>query len=328
MRRICVFGAGAIGGMVAAHLAEAGADVSVVARGAHLRAIQERGLMVRTEAGTMISRPQASDNPAVLGRQDAVIVTVKAPSLPEVARSIAPLLGPETPVVFLMNGIPWWYFHHHGGPHDGTRLDALDPGGALWDGMGVARAIGGVVYAPCTVAAPGEIHVEGSHSRIELGEPDGSLSPRIEALAGLLRKGGLPAQADPKIRDRIWTKLLLGLAFAPIQVLTQAPPSIAMQNDAVADAARRMIAEGQAIAAAMGCEAKLRDPEAPIRISRASGHKASALQDLEAGRKMEVDAMFGVPLQFARMAGVATPTLDLFVAMLKTRAQVAGLYNG
>ncbi len=176
--KICVFGAGAIGGHLAARLAHGGADVSVVARGAHLAAIRANGLRLEAPDANFTVKVAATDDPATLGPQDAVLVTVKAPALGSVAASIAPLLGPDTPVVFVINGIPWWYFDQHGGALDGTPLDSLDPGGAVRAAIGPARAIGGVVYSACTVTAPGVIEVEHLRNRLVLGELDGTLSAR------------------------------------------------------------------------------------------------------------------------------------------------------
>nr|MCU0984617.1 2-dehydropantoate 2-reductase [Acetobacteraceae bacterium] len=187
--RIAVFGAGAIGGHVAFRLARGGADVSVVARGAQGQAIAAKGIRVITPELDEARRVACSADPAALGKQDAVIVTTKATALAEVARAIPPLLGPDTPVAYVMNGIPWWYFHEEGGPHAGTRLDALDPGGALWDGVGIGRAIGGVVYSACTVIEPGVVRVAQAKSRVILGEPDGTLSPRAKAIAAALEAG-------------------------------------------------------------------------------------------------------------------------------------------
>ena len=323
--KVCVFGAGAIGGHIAGRLAKGGAEVSVVARGAHLDAIRARGLRVLAPDGTIDARVQASADPAELGPQDAVIVTVKAPALPSVAAGIAPLLRPDTPVAFVMNGIPWWYFHAHGGPHDGRRLPKLDPGDALWRAAGPERAIGGVVYSACTVTAPGEIHVESARNRIVLGEPDGSASPRAEALAGALRAGGLVMEVSGRIRDVVWAKLLLNLGSGPLGVLTGCAPNRFYAEEACRDATRQILAEGAAIAAAMGCPVHP-DAGGQVRNARKSSHKTSILQDLELGRPMEIDALYGVPLDLARMTGVPTPLLDLLVAMTKARAREAGLY--
>lgn len=325
--KVCVYGAGAIGGHVAGRLAKGGAEVSVVARGAQLAAIQANGLRVRAPDGDIHAQVKASADPAALGRQDVVIVTVKAPALPAVAAGIGPLLGQDTPVVFAMNGIPWWYFHAAGGAHDGMRLDKLDPCGAVWQAVGPERAIGGVLYSACTVTAPGEIEVENLRSRIVLGEPDGRRSARAEALAEVLRAGGLVMEVSERIRDAVWAKLLLNLGSGPLAVLTGCAPEGFYAEDACRDATRRILAEGAAIAAALGCTVSP-DVEGQIRNASKSSHKPSILQDLELGRPMEIEAIYAAPLELARLHGVPTPTLDLLVAMTRARARAAGLYSG
>jgi 2-dehydropantoate 2-reductase len=213
--RICVYGAGAIGGHIASRLVRGGAEVSIVARGAHLAAIRDNGLTVHGHDGTHHSRPAASDDPREIGPQDAVIVTVKGPALPSVAAGIAPLLGPDTPVAFVMNGIPWWYFDQHGGPHDGLRLPEADPGEALRSAIGTARTIGGVVYTAAEVVAPGVVHSEHGNIRVILGELDGRISDRASAIAAVMEAGGLPSPVSPDIRREVWMKLLGNLAGGP-----------------------------------------------------------------------------------------------------------------
>ena len=325
--KVCVFGPGAIGGHLAARLAKGGADVSVVARGPHLAAIRRNGLTVRTTQGTLHARVHANDDPAALGPQDAVLVTVKAPALPAVAERIAPLLKPETPVVFVMNGIPWWYFFAHGGPLDGTQMPRIDPGGAIWNAVGPLRAIGGVVNAPSAVTEPGVVNVERDNNYLIMGEPDGSLSQRAEALAQTLRDGGLDARVTGDIRTAIWDKLISNLMTGPIAVLTQSGYRDFLSEPACMEAAQRVVLEAAAVAHALGCKP---DPDPDTRLTRATGlpHRASILQDLELGRPMEVDAIFGMAVELARLVNVPTPTLDLLVALVKARARRAGLYEG
>lgn len=324
--KVCVFGAGAIGTHVAGRLAKGGAVVSVIARGPQLAAIQARGLRVHAADGEIQARVAASADAAALGTQDVVVVTVKAPALPSVAAGIGPLLGPDTAVAFVMNGIPWWYFHGVGGPDEGQRLQTLDPGDALREAVHPGRVIGGVVYSACTITEPGVVHVENPRSRIVLGAPDGRPSERIEALAALLRAGGLVMEVTDRIRDTVWAKLLLNLGSGPLAVLTGCAPAGIFAEDACRIATRRILAEGAAIAAAMGCPV---EPNAEGQIAQGakSHHKPSILQDLEQGRPMEVDALYGVPLEFARRHGVPTPTLDLLVALVRVRARQVGLYS-
>jgi 2-dehydropantoate 2-reductase len=322
--RICVFGAGSVGGYLATSLALGGADVSVVARGAHLAAIRSNGLTVETPDGTINARLSASDNAADLGRQDAVIVTVKSPALPAVAASIAPLLGPDTPVAFVMNGIPWWYFY----PHEDRHLPRLDPNNVLWNTIGPQRAIGGVFWPACSVPAPGVVRLlSGAGRGTTFGEPDGSISPRIDAIAAAFRAADLPVTIAPNIRELIWQKLAFNLSAGPMCVLTQSPVRATHDEAALIDCSRRMVAEAEAIAAAMGFQLDI-DMDRVVATNAQLAHRPSILQDLEAGRPMEIDALYSVPLDMARMHGIATPTLDLLVAMIKARARAAGLYSG
>ena len=323
--RICVYGAGAIGGHLAVRYARGGAEVSVLARGPHLAAIQRDGLTVHTSTGELHARVQASDDPEALGPQDAVVVTVKAPSLPAVAAGIAPLLKPDTPVAFVMNGIPWFYFHGIGGALEGRRLPKIDPDDAMWRAVGPERAIAGVVYAASAVIAPGVIELENPNSRVVLGEPDGRrFAAGADDRRAQLRRwdqGGGP----PAIRDEIWNKLLGNLGNAPMAVLTQVSIRDLFQEPECVEAARRVMQEAEAVANALGAKPDA-DHDKRIAHGRSLDHKPSILQDLELGRPMEIDGIFDAPLELARMAGVATPTLDLLVAMAKVRARAAGLY--
>jgi 2-dehydropantoate 2-reductase len=325
--KVCVFGAGAIGGQLAVRLVRGGAEVAVVARGAHLAAIQRDGLTVHANDGELRARVAAASEPADLGTQDAVIVTVKAPALPAVAAAIAPLLGPDTSVAFVMNGIPWFYFHALGGALQHRRLPKIDPDDALWNAVGPQRAIAGVVYAASTVVAPGVVEVENPNSRVVLGEPDGRSTERVQRIAALLNTGGMSTSVSPAIRDEIWNKLLSNLAGGTLAVLAQATVRQVYQEPACVEAAKRIMSEAAAVANALGATPDL-DHDKRIARSRGLDHKPSLLQDLELGRPMEIDGIFDSTLELARIAGVATPTLDLLVALLKIRARGAGLYAG
>ena len=324
--KVCVFGAGAVGGHIAARLAKGGAEVSAITRGAHLHAIQSGGLLVHAADGDIHARIAATDDPRELGPQDAVVVTVKAPALPSVAAAIAPLLGDQTPVAFVMNGIPWWYFYRHGGPHDGRRLPLVDPGDAVWNAVGPERAIGGVAYSACTVVRPGVVEVENKRSRIILGEPDGRSSARVAALAEVLAAGGIGAPVTEAIRDAIWSKLLLNLTSGPFAILAGAPVKDIFVEAPMEAAAGRVAAEAAAIAHGMGCR-PIHDANAQASSYLQMAHKPSLLQDLELGRPMEIDALLGAPLELARLAGVETPLLDVLVSLAKVRARAAGLYR-
>jgi len=326
MKRICIFGAGSVGGYLAGFLAKGGYEVSVVARGAHLAAIRARGLTVETPDETLNVRLPASDDTSELGQQDAIIVTVKAPALPQVARAITPLLCTDTCVAFVMNGIPWWYFHAHGGALDGRRLPLLDPDDALWRTVGPERAIGGVFWPACSVPAPGVVRLlSGAGRGTVFGEPDGRTTPRIAVLAEAFRAAALPVTMAPDIRSLIWQKLIFNLSAGPMCVLTQSAVRATHEEAALIECSRRMLAEATAIARAMGQPQEI-DVERIVATNTRLAHRPSILQDLEAARPMEIDALYSVPLEMARMVGVATPTLDLLVALIRMRARAAGLY--
>jgi 2-dehydropantoate 2-reductase len=324
--RITVYGAGAIGGHLAIRLQRGGAQVSVIARGAHLAAIRANGLTVHAVDGIHHTMLPATDDPATLGRQDAVFVTLKAPALPQVAAGIGPLLGAETPVAFVMNGIPWWYFIGMTGPHRDRPLPRIDPGDTLRAVLGPGRVIGGVVYSASEVTAPGTIEVEQPRSRFILGEPDNVLSDRVRTLAGLITAGGISGEATASIRTEIWNKLISNLAGGTLAVLSGCAPRTNYTEPAVRAAALRMMQEAEAIAREMNAE-PTSNHAARVASQGSMDHKPSILQDLELGRPMEVDGMFDPPLVLARLAGVETPTLDLMVALCKIRASGAGLYE-
>ncbi|HET9904623.1 MAG TPA: 2-dehydropantoate 2-reductase [Xanthobacteraceae bacterium] len=324
--KICIFGAGAIGSHLALRLVQAKADVSVVARGAQLEAIRSRGLHGRLPEGAQLhAHVRASEDPAALGPQDAVLVTVKAPALPSVARTIAPLLGEETPVAFVMNGIPWWYFYAHGGPLDGRRLPRLDPGDGLWNAVGPERVIGGVINAPSTVIAPGVVAIERAANLLTLGEPSGALSERAGRIAAAFRAGGLDAEVTGDIRSAVWNKLIANLALGPMAILAQASYRDLFAEPACVAAAQAIMHEAAAVATALGCKPDGAH-EARLASVRNLAHKPSILQDLERGRPMEVDAILTTTIELARLVGVATPTLDLLIALVRLRAREAGLY--
>lgn len=325
--KICVFGAGAIGGHLAVRLAYGGAEVSVVARGPQLAAIQKDGLTIVTGERELNAALPATADPSALGPQDAVLVTVKAPALPSVAATIAPLLGEGTPVAFVMNGIPWFYFHGIGGVLEGRRLKNIDPDDALWRAVGPERAIAGVVYAASTVIRPGVIELENPNSRVVLGEADGRLSQRVETIAAHISAGGMKAEVSGTIRDAIWNKLLNNLASGSLAVLTQATIRRIYEEETCVAAARRIMEEAAAIAIAVGARPDS-DHDKRLAHGRGLDHKPSILQDLELGRPMEIDGIFAAALDIACMAGVRAPTLEMAVALMKVRAREAGLYAG
>ena len=322
--RICIFGAGAIGGYMGAKLARAGADVSLVARGPHLKAMRENGLTLIEDGERTTVQVTASDDPAEIGPQDYVIVTLKAHSVPPVVGAMQPLIGEGTTVVSGVNGVPWWYFHGTGGDLEGTRLESVDPGDAQWEGFGPDRVLGCVVYPAAEVEAPGVVrHIEGN--RFSLGEPDGSRSERALALSKALSAAGLKAPVRPRIRDEIWVKLWGNLSFNPISALTHATLDVLCTDPGTRAVARGMMLEAQTIAETLGVKFPI-DVDRRIRGGAEVGaHRTSMLQDLDQGRPMEIDALVGSVQELGRITGTPTPTIDTVLSLVSLRARVAGL---
>lgn len=324
--KVCIFGAGAIGGYVAAKLAQTDTEVSVVARGPHLAAMQEKGLTLFEEGQDPVSVPiRASDNAADLGPQDYVFITLKAHSVPAVVGSMQPLIADETTVVSGVNGVPWWYFHKLGGPYEGTRLASVDPGNVQWDGFGPDRVLGCVVYPAAEVTAPGSIkHIEGN--RFSLGEPDGSKSDRAAKLSAALSAAGLRAPVRPRIRDEIWLKLWGNLSFNPISALTHSTLDVLCADEGTRSVARGMMLEAQEIGEKLGVKFPI-DVEKRLDGGAAVGaHKTSMWQDLELRRPMEIDALVTSVQELGQLTGTSTPTIDTVASLIKLRAKVAGLY--
>jgi 2-dehydropantoate 2-reductase len=326
--KICIFGAGAIGGYMGVKLAQAGADVSLVARGPHLAAMTSKGLtLIEADSAPQTVKVTASDNPEDLGQQDYVIVTLKAHSVPPVVPQMQPLIGKHTTIVSGVNGVPWWYFHKIGTELEGTRLASVDPGNAQWDGFGPDRVLGCVVYPAAEVSEPGTIkHIEGN--RFSLGEPDGSKSDRAMALSQALSAAGLKAPVRPRLRDEIWVKLWGNLSFNPISALTHATLDVLCLDTGTRNVARNMMLEAQEIAEKLGVKFPI-DVERRIDGGAAVGaHRTSMLQDLDQGRPMEIDALVGSVQELGRITSTPTPTIDTVLALTKLRARTAGLYHG
>lgn len=325
--KITIFGAGAIGGYLAARLAIAGrTDLSIVARGAHLEAIQANGLRL-IEDGQEISVPvRAAAKAEELGVQDTVVLALKAHSLTPALDQIAPLLGDHTSVVTMQNGVPWWYFHGVGGSLEGTRLNAVDPGGAIWQRIGPQRVIGSVVYPAVEVDAPGLVrHVEGK--RFSLGEPSGARSGRVTLLAEEMVKAGLQAPVREDIRSEIWVKLWGNLSFNPISALTGSTLAAIVADDGTRQLARSMMLEAQAIGESLG----VRFPIGVDRRIKGAGdvgeHKTSMLQDLERGRPMEIDALVTAVQELGRLTDKPTPTIDAVLALVRRLTMERGCYG-
>jgi 2-dehydropantoate 2-reductase len=320
--RICIFGAGAIGGYLGAKLAAVGADVSLVARGPHLAALQSKGLTLIEEGSAQTYPVRATDDARSLGPQDYVILTLKAHSVPAVVGQIAPLLGPDSTLVSGVNGVPWWYFHLLGGPLEGTRLASVDPGNLQWDGFGPDRVLGCVVYPAAEVMEPGTItHIEGN--RFSLGEPSGERTPRAVALSEVLTAAGLKAPVRPRLRDEIWVKLWGNLSFNPISALTHATLDVLCTDPGTRAVARTMMLEAQDIAEKLGVKFPI-DVDRRIDGGAAVGpHRTSMLQDLLAGRSMEIEALVGSVAELGLLTGTPTPTIETVLALVRLRGRVA-----
>ena len=324
--KVCVFGAGAIGGYLGAKLASGGVDVSLVARGPHLAAMREKGLTLIEDGQSTTQQVRVAENASELGAQDYVIVTLKAHSVPGVVTAMQPLIGPETTVVSGVNGVPWWYFHKHGGELANTRLESVDPGGAQWKGFGPERVLGCVVYPAAEVIEPGVVrHIEGN--RFSLGEPSGVKTERALRLSKAMIAAGLKAPVRPKLRDEIWVKLWGNLSFNPISALTHATLDVICTEPETRALARSMMVEAQEIAERLGVKFPI-DVDRRLDGGAAVGtHRTSMLQDLEAGRPMEIDALVGSVVELGRLVDVPTPTIDAVLALVRQRARQAGLYG-
>lgn len=326
--KICIFGAGAIGGYMAVQLALAeAAEITCIARGPHLAAMRTNGLKLRIGGEEKTVQINCTDDPKEAGPQDYVIVTLKAHSAAAVADQMTPLLAADTAVVTAQNGVPWWYFYEHGGPHDGKRLATVDPDDRQWQYIGPERVIGCVVYPAATIVEPGVIEHEYGN-RFTLGEPNGEKTERVQALSAVLAQAELRAPVRPRIRDEIWVKLWGNVSLNPVSALTGATLAQMIDDDEVRGVIHAIMVEAQAVGEALGVRFAV-DVDKRIAGAREVGeHKTSMLQDLELGRPMEIDALVSSVQELARLTGVATPTIDRVLAMVKMRARLAGCYKG
>ena len=323
--KICIYGAGAIGGYLGVQLARAGAEVSLVARGAHLAAMRANGVRLLKGDDEYVAHPHCTDDPAELGPQDYVIVSLKAHSVSGAVQSMRPLLGNDTGVVTAVNGIPYWYFYRHGGAWQDTKLASIDPDGGQWETLRPERAIGCVVYPATEVVEPGVIkHIYGD--KFPIGEPSGERSARIERLSEIMTAAGLKATIRDNIRDEIWLKLWGNLCFNPISALTHATLDMIAHDPGTRAVARAMMREAQAIGDKLGVHFRV-DLERRIDGAGAvTGHKTSMLQDLERSRMMEIDPLVTVVQEMGELVGVPTPTIDTVLALVRQRARIAGLH--
>jgi 2-dehydropantoate 2-reductase len=314
--KIVIAGAGAIGGYIGARLARVGADVVLFARGGHLRAMQDRGLRVRSPEGDFEVTPPVTGDLAAIGPVDVVFLGVKAHSLTGLAPQLHPLFGPETVVVSTQNGIPWWYFQGHGGEHDGMRLERVDPGGVIAAAIEPSRIVGSLAYFATEIAEPGVIHhTEGN--RISFGEPEGSRSERARKIAEALIAAGFRCPITTRIRHEIWVKLLGNVAFNPISALTGATLVEMVRHADASALVRTIMTETEAVAARLAIELPISIDQRMAGAEKVGAHKTSMLQDYEAGRPMEIESVVGAVVELGERLGVPMPATQAVYACAK-----------
>jgi 2-dehydropantoate 2-reductase len=318
--RIAIVGAGAIGAYMGAKLHQAGEDVHLLARGPHLQAMKKNGLRVTSAKGEFIVNPAASDDPYQIGPVDVVFLTVKAHSLPSIAPLLAPLLHQETTVVSAQNGIPWWYFHRNGGPWEGTRLEKLDPLGVVSQAIEARRIVGCVVYPSTVVVNPGVIrHIEGD--RFTLGEPDGSRTQRCKNIAGALINAGLRAPISTRIREELWVKLIGSVALNPLSALTRGTLQQITSDPEVNSIARKVMEEVESVVKGLGIKPMVSIERRLIGAQNVGHHKTSMLQDIEAGRPLELESLVGVVVEIGGKLNLPMPYTNCIYACTKLLAQ-------
>ena len=323
MPSICVFGAGAIGGYMAAKLEAAGTPVSLVARGPHLEAMQRDGLVLHSEGERIATRPNAVAHGREIGPQDYLLITLKAHSLQPALPQLAPLIGPDTTIVTAVNGVPWWYTYGLPAPFKDRRITAVDPDGALWAALPPAQCLGSIVYPAATVTSPGVIeHTYGD--RFSLGEPNGERSDRAATLSALLIAAGLKAPVRPRIRDELWVKLWGNMAMNPLSTLTLATLDVLTGDPDTRAVARAIMLEGQAVGEALGIRFAIDVDKRIEGASEVGAHRTSMLQDLELGRPLEIDAILGAVVEMAQWVDVGVPISRAILALVRQRAAMRG----
>jgi len=317
--RFAVIGAGAVGAYLGAKLALSGEEVVLFARGPHLQAMQAHGVRVRSGEGNFEAHPTATDDLESAGPVDFLFLTVKAHSLPAVVPRLAALLGPDTAVVSAQNGIPWWYFQRHGGPWEGTHLETVDPDKVIASAIHPERIIGCVVYPSTALVEPGVIeHIEGD--RFGIGELDGSTTDRCRDLSRALTRSGLRGPIRSRIRHDIWVKLLGNVAFNPISALTRATLYEMATHAEVRELVREVMAEADAVARSLGVEIPVSIERRMAGAQKVGHHKTSMLQDLEAGRPIELESIVGAVVELGDKVGVPMPQTRAVYACAKLLA--------
>lgn len=323
--KICIFGAGAIGGYLAVLLKQSGADVSLIARGPHLDAIRSHGLKLLLKDEEKIARMPATSDPRDLGPQDYVIIALKAHQAWETAEQMRPLLGPDTAVVTAQNGVPWWYFHGLDGVYSHLRLQSVDPDNRQWNAIGPERVIGCTVYPATEISAPGVIrHIYGD--QFGLGEPSRQPSARLQNLADVFGAGGLKPRIYDDIRDDIWLKLWGNLCFNPISALTHATLDVIATSPGTRVLSRNMMLEAQEIASHFGAQFRVDVDRRINGAARVGAHRTSMLQDLDKKRPLEIDALLTAVQEMGRLARIDTPFIDSVLALVQQMGRVNGVY--
>ncbi|WP_372828147.1 2-dehydropantoate 2-reductase [Polaromonas sp.] len=325
IRNVCIYGAGAIGGWMGVRLAQAGCKVSVVARDATLVALQQHGLRLQTGDELMSAKVQASSDPAALGMQDLVIIAVKAPAMAEVARAIAPLIGPDTLVLTAMNGVPWWFFEGFGAQYAGTRLKAVDPDGAIADAIPPRHIIGCVVHASCSLNSPGFVKNHFGNKLI-VGEPSGEKTARVQALAALLEKAGHEVALSEQIQKDTWYKLWGNMTVNPISAFTGATTDLILGDDLVRSFISSVMLEAKEIGACIGIPIDQQPEDRHAVTLKLGAFKTSMLQDVEAGKAVELDALVTVVKEIGELTQVPTPFTDALLGLSRLHARVHHLY--
>jgi 2-dehydropantoate 2-reductase len=304
--KFLIAGAGAIGAYVGARMAQAGYDVTLFARGPHLRAMQEHGVQVKSAEGNFVAHPTIAGSLDEVGPVDVVFLGVKAHGLVQLAPHLKPVLGPETTVVSTQNGIPWWYFQGFGGEWDGLRLERVDPGGVISSAIEAHRVVGSIVYFSTEITAPGVVqHIEGN--RISLGEPNGTRSDRCRRIAEALIASGLRCPITARMRHEIWVKVLGNASFNPVSALTRATLVQMVRDPGVCSVIRSIMEEVEAVSSKLGMELPVSIDQRIAGAEKVGEHKTSMLQDLEAGRPMELEALVGAVVELGEKLGVAMP---------------------
>ena len=323
--KVCIYGAGAIGGWIGHGLARAGADVSVVARGATLAAFDAHGLRL-SQAGVVTAQAvRASASPADMGAQDLVVISVKAPSLPEVAAHIAPLIGPKTLVLTAMNGVPWWFLQGFGGEFAGRGLTSVDPRGDVAKAIAPQHVVGCVVHASCSVDEPALVRHHFGNKLI-IGEPSGEKTSRVTELAALLERAGFEVVQSKQIQKDIWFKLWGNMTVNPISALTGATTDLILQDELVRGFIYSVMLEAKEIGARLGITIDQQPEDRHAVTLKLGAFKTSMLQDVEAGRAVELDALVSAVKELGTLTGVATPYTDALLGLSLLHARVRGLY--